>query len=175
MSLAKITNIINKASCSTHGMIGTGDFQIRLACDGKLFYYQDKKAITDPYVLHIKTGEKCVCMTAEVQADATNVITLNEDVVCSADGTALIMRAYNRNVPDDGLLAKLYHSPTITTAGTVIKTNQAGWAAAPGLAQAGASGRQRMYTLKKNTSYTYTFTGASNIVIGIEFFENGAS
>lgn len=175
MSMARLTEILEEASCLTHGMIGVGDFQERLACEGKLFYYAEIKIVTDPYVFHMKTGAKAVVMLAEAQTSAANVITLREGVSVSNDGTALVLRNYNRTQTDDDMLFKIYHTPTIAEAGILIKTNQAGFGTNPGTAQAGAGGRFRPYTLKPNTSYTYTFTGAATVVFGMEVFEDGAA
>lgn len=157
------------------GFLSVGTFPARLVDEGRLFYYSEVTALNNASrIIHIKTGYKNCYVSASLASGLEATVTLLENPTVTGNGTALEILNYNRDDKDDNLLTKIYNTPTVTgSTGKQIKANQSGYGTVPGQAQSGASGSERAYKLKKNSSYVYTITmtGNSKIVLGLELFE----
>jgi hypothetical protein len=142
----------------------------QLAAEGSLFFLSYRQAASaSAIIVHIKVGNKPVSMTATLGSGLATIIALIEAASVTVDGTAQVLRNYNRNHLDDTLLTKVFTAPTYT-GGTAIVISQSGFGTNNGSAQSGTSTQDIEYTLRRSTSYLYTFTPASATDINFRLF-----
>jgi len=145
------------------------DFISHLITMGKIFFISKAAAaLATPSVTQWKVGSKPVFFKALITASTRTTITIAENPVCSADGTASPVLNRNRSFADDTMAFKRFSAPTVTSAGTIISTQILG-----------VNGTTRnvendaISILKPNTNYLVTITpdAASDITVDLLFWE----
>ena len=140
------------------GSTPVDDFFNQLVDSGKLFFLQTRtRASSTPRVFRIRTGARSLNVTITISAGLASTIDVMESPTISSPGTAVVLRNYNRNYADDGLLSKVYAGGTVT-GGTNISPNQSGFGTNAGQAQSGLSSQTIKYKWKPNTEYSVTVT-----------------
>lgn len=111
-------------------------------------------------ILQIKTDSRRVHMSFEVDATLSGTILWREgDTITDGSGTSVISYNLDRS-SDKTSTVILKKDPTITVAGTILRTVYAGSSQSTKIGGSIKSGTE--YILKSNTNYTILFTADAN-------------
>lgn len=142
--------------------------------DGKVFFLSAVlTAQSTPFISHWKTGSRPVHFVSVISAGLKTTITISKKATCSANGTEGNLFNRNGEFPDNAMLFKRYTAPTISSAGTLISTDQIGTSSAPGQSVQGAASESEG-VLARNTSTILTITpsASTDITIDVLFWED---